>query len=132
IIMIMAAHRIPYIATACSSYPLDLYEKFLKAKDIRVTRYIHIFCPCPPGWGYEPPETIEIGRLGVRSGVFNLFEIEEGKLRFSGPSWREPTYDIESYLKAQKRFGRFTDEQIEEMGRWARDYRQQLLRIPQD
>jgi len=131
IIMIMAAHNIPYIATACASYPLDLYEKFLKAKQIKGTRYIHILCPCPPGWGYQPPDSIEVGRAAVLSGVFSLFEIENGRLRFSGSSRREPTYDIESYLKAQGRFRSFSEEQIEEISRWTRQYRQKLEAMAQ-
>ncbi|UCD27723.1 MAG: pyruvate synthase subunit beta [Planctomycetota bacterium] len=129
-IMIMAAHRIPYIATACAAYPLDLYKKFVKARGIHGTKYIHILCPCPPGWGYEPEDTIAVGQAAVRSGMFNLFEIEEGKLRFSAPSRREPTYEIESYLEGQKRFRQFSGEQIEELRHWARDYRRQLSAMP--
>jgi len=130
-VMIMAAHGIPYVATACASYPLDLYEKFVKAKGIRGTRYIHILCPCGPGWGYQPEDTIEIGRLAVRTGVFNLFEIENGKVRLSGPSRREPTYEVETYLKAQKRFRDFTPEQIEDVREWARRSRRHVLSMPQ-
>jgi len=130
-IAIMAAHRIPYIATACASYPLDLYAKLAKARSIHGTRYIHILCPCGPGWGYQPEHTIEIGQAAVKTGMFNLFEIEAGKLRFSAPSRREPSYEIESYLKTQGRFRQFDDEQIEEIRKWARDYRQNLLAMPQ-
>jgi pyruvate/2-oxoacid:ferredoxin oxidoreductase beta subunit len=130
-VMIMAAHRIPYIATACTSYPMDLYEKFVKARSIHGTRYIHILCPCGPGWGFEPAELVNVGRRAVRSGVFNLFEIEDGRVRFSGPSKRDPTYDVESYLHGQKRFRTFTDEQIDEARRSAKEVRQRLEAMPQ-
>jgi pyruvate/2-oxoacid:ferredoxin oxidoreductase beta subunit len=129
-VMIMAAHRIPYIATACASYPLDLYEKFARARSIQGTKYIHILCPCPPGWGYEPAETIEVGRQAVRTGVFNLFEIIDGRLRLSGPSRKEPTYDMEPYLKAQKRLRDWTEEQVKDMVEQARLYRRGLLGMP--
>ncbi len=131
LVMIMAAHRIPYVATACAAYPLDLHEKFTKARAIHGTKYIHILCPCGPGWGFEPAESIEVGRLAVRTGMFNLLEIEDGRVRLNGPSRREPTYQIEDYLGAQKRFRRFTDAQVEETRRWARAYRQQLEAMPQ-
>jgi len=130
-VMIMAAHRIPYIATACSSYPLDLYAKIVKARDIGGTRYIHILCPCPPGWGYQPEDTIDVGKSAVRSGMFNLFEIENGRLCLSGPSRREPTYKVEAYLSAQQRFRALTSDQVEGIRRWARENRQRLLAIPQ-
>jgi pyruvate ferredoxin oxidoreductase beta subunit len=130
-VMIMAAHRIPYVATACSSYPLDLYDKFVKAKSIFGTKYIHILCPCGPGWGYQPEDTIEVGRLAVRTGVFNLFEIEQGRVRLSSPSRREPSLAVEDYLKTQRRFRDLTPEQIESIRQGAKDYRQQLLSMPQ-
>jgi pyruvate/2-oxoacid:ferredoxin oxidoreductase beta subunit len=130
-VMIMAAHRIPYVATACASYPLDLYDKFVKAKSIFGTRYIHILCPCGPGWGYQPEDTIEVGRLAVRTGVFNLFEIERGRVRLSSPSRREPSFEVEAYLKTQRRFRDLTPEQIESIRQGAKDYRRQLLSMPQ-
>lgn len=129
-VMIMAAHRIPYIATASAAYPLDLYEKFAKAKTIFGTKYIHIMCPCGPGWGFEPADVIEVGKLAVKTGVFNLFEIQDGRLRFNGPSKREPTYDVEKYMKVQKRFRSFTDEQIEASRAWAKEYRRRLESMP--
>jgi len=130
-IMIMAAHRIPYIATACAAYPQDLHAKFARARQIRGTRYIHVLCPCPPGWGYEPENTIEVGRQAVRSGMFTLCEIEGGRLRLSAPSRGEPTGDIAEYLRGQKRFHDLTDEQVEAIRREARDSRRQLLSLPQ-
>ncbi len=50
---IMAAHDIPYIATCSISEPLDLYDKFKKAKAIKGCRYIHSLAPCPVGWWYQ-------------------------------------------------------------------------------
>lgn len=105
---IMEAHGIPYIATGIASYPLDLYDKFKKAKKIFGTKYFHILSPCPPGWGYEPKDTILIGRLAVQTGFWPLYDVENGVLKLSNPSkkYLDPTKrkPVEEYLNAQKRF----------------------------
>src|SRR4030067_1592046 len=62
---IIAAHRIPYQATANTSYPEDLYKKAKKAKEIKGTRFLHIYAPCPTGWKSRPEDSIKLGRLGV-------------------------------------------------------------------
>jgi pyruvate ferredoxin oxidoreductase beta subunit len=115
---ILEAHGIPYVATAISSYPLDLYDKFQTAKEIYGPKYIHILAPCPPGWGYEPKDSIEIGRLAVQTGFWPLYEVKEGKFelskdsqRFLDPTKRKP---IETYIKAQKRFRNIKPQEIEQ------------------
>jgi len=114
---ILEAHGIPYVATAISSYPLDLYEKFKNAIKINGPKYIHILAPCPPGWGYNPKDSIEIGRLAVQTGFWPLYEVIEGKFilskdsqRFLDPTKRKP---ISEYLNIQKRFNSISDEDIE-------------------
>jgi len=114
---ILEAHGIPYVATAISSYPLDLYEKFKNAMKINGPKYIHILAPCPPGWGYNPKDSIEIGRLAVQTGFWPLYEVIEGKFilskdsqRFLDPTKRKP---ISEYLNIQKRFKNISDEDIE-------------------
>ncbi len=122
---IMEAHGIPYVATAISSYPLDLYDKFKNAQNIYGPKYIHILAPCPPGWGYNPKDSIEIGRLAVQTGFWPLYEVINGKFilskdskRFLDPSKRKP---IEEYLKIQKRFRTISDSQIENYRRYISD-----------
>ena len=122
---IMEAHGIPYVATAISSYPLDLYDKFKKAQNIYGPKYIHILAPCPPGWGYNPKDSIEIGRLAVQTGFWPLYEVINGKYilskdskRFLDPTKRKP---IEEYLKIQKRFRTISDNQIEDYKRYIND-----------
>ena len=114
---ILEAHGIPYVATAISSYPLDLYQKFKNAVKIKGPKYIHILAPCPPGWGYNPKDSIEIGRLAVQTGFWPLYEVIEGKFllskdsqRFIDPAKRKP---INEYLNVQKRFKSISDEEIE-------------------
>ncbi|MBN2282484.1 MAG: pyruvate synthase subunit beta [Deltaproteobacteria bacterium] len=116
LIKIMEAHDIPYLATVSPAYPADLYDKFVKAKRIKGTRYIHIDTPCPPGWGYPAKDTVRIGKLAVETGVFPLFEIEDGKFRFTGRSEtlakkgkRQP---VVSYVERQSRFKKMSIEQL--------------------
>jgi pyruvate/2-oxoacid:ferredoxin oxidoreductase beta subunit len=66
IMAIMAAHRVPYAATACIAYPDDLMAKVRRAKATRGTRFLHILAPCPPGWKTEDEESIEIARMAVQ------------------------------------------------------------------
>ena len=47
---IVAAHGIPYAATASIGYLPDFIRKVEKASKIRGTKYIHIISPCPTGW----------------------------------------------------------------------------------
>ena len=114
---ILEAHGAPYVATAISSYPLDLYEKFSQAKKIYGPKYIHILAPCPPGWGYEPKDSIKIGRLAVQTGFWPLYEIIEGKFHLSKDSQRyldpEKRKPIEEYLTTQKRFRNLSEENVE-------------------
>jgi pyruvate ferredoxin oxidoreductase beta subunit len=121
-VAIMAAHHIPYVATASPSYPLDFISKLKKAKEIKGTRYIHVLAPCSPGWRFPTEKTIEMGRLAVQTGMWALYEIERGKFRLNSPSAalieksnRKP---VELYLKAQGRFNNLTNEDIAEIQRW--------------
>ncbi len=110
ILSIMAAHRIPYAATACVSYPADLLEKVRKAKSIRGTRFLHILSPCPPGWKFSDEQSIEMGRKAVQNRIFPLMEVEDGiRWRFT----METDGDrVEPYIKAQGRFRHLTDEDM--------------------
>lgn len=127
---ILEAHGIPYVATAISSYPLDLYEKFKNAMSIRGPKYIHILAPCPPGWGYNPKDSIEIGRLAVQTGFWPLYEVIEGKFvlskdssKYLDPKKRKP---ILEYLKTQKRFKSISDEDIERHKSYIEDQWKQI------
>jgi len=119
---IMAAHRIPYVATACPSYPMDLVNKLRKAKDIKGTKYIHVLAPCPTGWRYDTSKTVELGRLAVQTGLWALYEIEYGKFKFNPPSDRlvdkAKRKPVKEYLASQGRFRNLTVEDIELIQRW--------------
>jgi pyruvate ferredoxin oxidoreductase beta subunit len=110
---IAAAHNIPYVATSCSSYPFDIMAKIEKAKQVKGPSYIHILSVCPTGWRCASNLTIKMGRLAVETGIFPLYEIENGKytLNIDLPKLRP----IEDYLKLQGRFRHLTRETIAEI-----------------
>jgi pyruvate/2-oxoacid:ferredoxin oxidoreductase beta subunit len=116
---IMEAHGIPYIATASASYPLDLYQKVRKAKSIEGTRFIHVFTPCPPGWGFPFSDTIKIGELAVQTGWVILYEVEDGIFRLTSASEsiakRGNLRPLREFLMEQGRFKNITEEQINEL-----------------
>jgi len=107
---IAAAHDIPYVATACHSYPFDLMNKISKAIKVEGPSYIHVLSVCPTGWRLAPELTIRAGRLAVQTGIFPLYEIEKGEytLNFDFPQLRP----VEDYFKLQGRFRHLTKETI--------------------
>ncbi|MFQ6084471.1 MAG: 3-methyl-2-oxobutanoate dehydrogenase subunit beta [Candidatus Aminicenantia bacterium] len=111
-VAIMAAHKIPYIATASIGYPEDLVKKLKKAKEIKGTKFIHIFAPCPAGWKSRPEDTIKLARLAVQTAVFPLYEIEDGE-KYSLNIKLKTKKPMEEYLKLQGRFRHLTPKERE-------------------
>ncbi len=126
IVAIMADHQIPYVATASIAYPEDLIRKMEKAKRMRGTRFIHLLSPCPPGWRIPSELTVKIARLAVRSRVFPLYEVEDG--RFYTLQEEAHVIPVREYLKLQGRFGHLKEEDIEETQRRVDDAWERLLR----
>ncbi len=110
---IMAAHGIPYVATACVSYPLDFMNKLKKAARIRGPKYIELLTPCVPGWGYDQSQTVKVGKLAVETCFWPLYEIENGEFRLTyRPKEPKP---LREFLSLQKRFSGLKDREIEEL-----------------
>ena len=109
---IMAAHRIPYCATASVAYPEDMVKKLQKAKETKGFRFLHIFAPCPTGWKTAPDTTIELARLAVQTNIFPLYEVENGLKYTLTKKIRKPK-PIYDYIKMQGRFKHLTDDVIE-------------------
>jgi pyruvate ferredoxin oxidoreductase beta subunit len=107
---IAAAHNIPYVATACPSYPIDLMAKVEKGASITGPAYVHILSVCPTGWRCATDLTVRIGRLAVETGIFPLYEVENGKykLNFDFPKLRPVT----DYMKLQGRFRHLSEDII--------------------
>ncbi|MBU4194808.1 MAG: pyruvate synthase subunit beta [Actinobacteria bacterium] len=123
--MIVAAHDIPYVATCCPSYPLDLIKKARRAFETIGPTYLHVFCPCPVGWRHPSDMSVEIGRLAVKAGVFPLFEIADGKLKLNRKmDKRKPVVE---YLETQGRFSHLKPEDVEEIQRRVDENYQRLV-----
>jgi pyruvate ferredoxin oxidoreductase beta subunit len=100
--LIAMAHEIPYVATASVSELHDLEAKVHRAMEIRGARYLHVFVPCPLGWGSGSADTIRLARLAVECGFFPLFEAEHGTVVRARPIRRK--VPVDDYLRPQKRF----------------------------
>jgi pyruvate ferredoxin oxidoreductase beta subunit len=107
----MVAHNVPYVATACHSYPLDFMNKVKKARQVKGPAYIQCLSVCPTGWRCGSEVCIKMGRLAVETGVFPLYEVENGKYRMTMdmPKKRRP---VEDYIKLQGRFRHLRPDQI--------------------
>lgn len=113
LVEILAAHRIPYIATASPGYLNDMAAKVKKAKTIRGTRVIIVLIPCLPGWGVADDAAVKTARLAVDSAVFPLFEVEDG-LRYT-LNHEHKSQPLEAYLREQKRYRHLRAGELEEM-----------------
>jgi len=98
---IIAAHKVPYVASASVAYPQDLIMKARKAFD-KQPSFLHIHSPCPVGWKFEGADTVKISRMAVETGVWVLYEIENGQLRITHRVAKKKPVD--DYLKIQGRF----------------------------
>ncbi len=105
IVKIAAAHNIPYAATANIAYMADFKRKVQKAASIEGPTFLQVFSPCVPGWRMDPSNTIKIMKLAVETGVFVLYEVENGDLRNLKVTYRPREFKpVEEYLKMQGRF----------------------------
>ena len=99
---IAMAHEIPYVATATVADLRDLEYKVDKAMQFRGARYIHVLVPCPLGWGTASNITVRLARLATQSGLFPVYEAENGEVT-SVMKIRRPA-PVEEYLRPQRRF----------------------------
>jgi pyruvate ferredoxin oxidoreductase beta subunit len=100
--LIAMAHEIPYVATATVADLRDLEYKATRAMDFHGARYLHILVPCPLGWGSSPADTVKVARLATESGLFPVFEAEDGQVVGVAPI-RRPV-PVTDYLRLQARY----------------------------
>ena len=111
IIKIMAAHCIPYAATATIAFPEDLISKFKRALGTKGLRFLHLFTPCPQGWGSPTDKTVELSRLAVTTRLFPLMEVEDGE-KYTINYLPEEYVPVEKYLSLQRRFKSLAQEEV--------------------
>ncbi|MBN1163438.1 MAG: pyruvate synthase subunit beta [Candidatus Krumholzibacteriota bacterium] len=123
---IMAAHSIPYIATASTAYPEDFMRKMQIAKETRGTKYIQILAPCPTGWKAPPELSVSLARRAVTSKIYPILEITRNGQKLK--VWKDfkPT-PVRDYLLAQGRFRHLKDAEIKTIEREVEDNWQRLL-----
>ncbi|MFH1587986.1 MAG: thiamine pyrophosphate-dependent enzyme [Candidatus Diapherotrites archaeon] len=110
LVEIMAAHNIPYSASASIGFIADLKRKVMKAKEMNGTRFIDVHAPCALGAGFDGMFSVALAKKAVQSGLWFLFEYENGefKLNFEPKELIDP----KDYLFAQKRFKHLNEEQL--------------------
>ena len=111
IVEIMAAHRVPYAATASIAYPEDFIRKLQKARDTRGFKFLYALSPCPVGWRFSSQNTIRLARLAVQSKIFPLYEVEEGD-RYT-LSMEPEGVPVNEYLELQGRFSFLREGDLE-------------------
>src|SRR5271157_1065341 len=110
---IVAAHDIPYVATASPSYPFDMMEKVKKGLAVNGPAFISVFSVCPTGWRSAPDLSVRLGRLAVQTGVFPLYEVENGKYKLNlDPS---PLRPVQDYFKLQGRFRHLSEGMVKQI-----------------
>ena len=132
---IIAAHSPAYVASCSAAYPTDFHDKIRKALGFKGLKYIHIHTPCPSGWQIEERLSVSVGKLAVETGLYVLYEIEDGEMKLSAPSARllakKKLPPVSDYLAPQGRFKTLPAESIEELqqevdAKWE-TYRSQLM-----
>jgi pyruvate/2-oxoacid:ferredoxin oxidoreductase beta subunit len=111
---IMAAHRIPYVATlAPGTVPMlrDFRAKVTRAAEVRGFRFLHVLGACPPGWRYPTAQSTEVTRLAVESRYFPLFECDHGEWRVTFQPKR--VRPVREFLETQGRFAHLSTGEID-------------------
>jgi pyruvate ferredoxin oxidoreductase beta subunit len=120
---IMEAHGIGYVASTSAVFPDDVFDKVAKARTMTGLRYIHMSTPCPSGWGFDPKDTVVLGKLAVDAGLVVLYEIENGTFRLTGRSRALARSGLKAtvadYVATQSRFRGISAETIAAVQSWA-------------
>lgn len=107
---------VKYGATASVSYPIDLMNKVRKALANDGPTFLHVHCPCPKGWMFPSDRTVELGKLAVETGMWHMYEIENGVKKFTiTPKKLKP---VDEFVQTQGRFSHLQPEHIAKLQAW--------------
>lgn len=112
--LVIGGHpAVKYVATASIAYPVDLINKVRKALNVVGPTFLHIHAPCPKGWKFDEAKTVELARLAIETGMWNMYEWENGEYRYQ---FRPKKYKpVGEYMKLQGRFAHLTEAHIAKM-----------------
>src|SRR6184192_4523439 len=115
--MLAAGHpETKYVGTVCASYAVEMMNRVRKALTIGGPTFVHSLDPCPKGWDYDPMLSHELGELAIETGIFPLYEVEDGVVKYYGKTKAivegRPRKPVREYLLKQGRFAHFTEEDL--------------------
>lgn len=120
---------VKYGATASIGYPVDLMNKVRKGLDQEGPAFIHLHCPCPKGWTYPADRTVEIAKLAVETGMWFMYEIEDGVKKLG--TQVKKLKAVDEYLQTQARFSHLHPEHVAKIQGWINARAQSLgLEVP--
>jgi pyruvate/2-oxoacid:ferredoxin oxidoreductase beta subunit len=124
---IIAAHRMPYAATASMGHPQDLMEKTQRAKEIKGTKFLHTLTPCSTGWRMGEHLSAKAAQLAVETKLFPLYEIIDGKeYRLT---YQPKGLPVAEYVKIQGRYRHFTPDDVARLQREVDDDWEELMAL---
>ena len=127
---IVLAHRPSYAATVNPAFPEDFVRKAEKARGHTGPRFLHALTPCPPGWRFASEEMVEIGRLATETGLFPLYEVEDGVYRITRKGGA--LKPVGEYVRRQARFRHWKDEEVRTLDAQVRAGWERLLRLERE
>jgi len=118
------AEDFDYVGTASVGYPFDFMEKVKTAMESKGESFIHILCPCPANWEFDPDSTVKAGRLAVESNAYPLYEVVKGNCRITAEVPRPRK--VGDYIKFQGRFKKVSEDVVKQISQTAEKEFQKL------
>ena len=99
-------------------------NKVRKACNADGPAFLHIHAPCPKGWSFPAEKTIEVAKLAIDTGMFQLYELEDKQYKLNyKPDKIKP---VSEYIKCQGRFSHLKPEHIEKLQEFANQRMQEV------